>query len=112
MAKGGGGSGRGGGYSGGVAPMSAAEMRQYRNYHDTSRMEARAASLTAAQRRGVLKELRQKTIEAEEKARLATERRPSYAPAGRLTRSERGARAAAELARDTERFWVTILGKR
>ena len=89
--------------------MTAYEIQEYRNFHDTRVMEINASKLTKEQIVGLLAELAQKVRQAEEAVARATKYRPDYAPKGHLTKTEKDARAMLRAAEKTLRFWATIL---
>jgi hypothetical protein len=88
--------------------MTDREMQTYRNHVDTRAMESRAAGLTSDQWDQVMAGFAAKVEEAERKVEEATRYRPSYAPAGVLTKAEGNAASWLKAQREQYRFWLTV----
>jgi hypothetical protein len=88
--------------------MTDREMQTYRNYVDTRAMESRAAGLTSDQWDQVMAGFAAKVEEAERKVADAERYRPSYAPKGVATKTERNAASWLVSMRDQYRFWLTV----
>jgi len=88
--------------------MTAYEMQTYRNFNDVRAMEVRAAELTSDQWDQVMAGFAAKVADAERKVEEATRYRPSYAPAGVLTKTEGNAASWLKAQREQYRFWLTI----
>ena len=92
-----------------IVPMNADEMKSYRIHHDVTRIVEHMPSASEAEKQALIDYAMRDLAKKEQDAANADKFRPSYAPAGRLTREQRDSRIMLKEAQEFARFVVTVI---